>query len=287
MKQKITLVLFLVIIAIATVLVSPLSPYYPQEALALSPASQGLKRSADFYFDVAAGDVRGHSSVNKFGRNPDIDQTKEDIWDGGGTWAAPTVAQVHSITSTSQTDAITGTGARTMQIYGLDSAGALINETVTLSGSNSISTTNEYLMIHRMIVRSGGSGGVNAGIIRATAGTDRTVTAQINATNNQTLMSIYQIPAANDGCMVQFSISVNKSAGAASLADAYLYAKPTGEVWQVKHLTGLMTTGTSELTHKYGVPKCFEPLTLIKLSAATSADNIDVSGAFDIVLHPN
>jgi len=278
--------LALMVIALAALFLPPLSPRWPSTLA--GPDAQGLKRSADFYFDVAAGDVRSHSSVNKFGSNPDVDSAAvEDIWDGGGTWVAPTVAQVHAITSTSVTDAITGTGARTMQVYGLDSAGVLINETVTLSGGNSISTTNSYLMIHRLVVRTAGAGGANAGIIRATAGTDRTVTAQINAGNNQTLMAIYQIPADNDGCMLNFYASLLKAVGATATVNVIIKAKPENEVYQAKHKLGIIKDGSSAIEHKFFVPNCFEPLTIIKMTADSNVDNVDMSAGFDMVLHPN
>ncbi len=46
--------------------------------------------------EIAKGNVPGHSTVNKFGRNTDIDTAaKEDIWDGGGLWVAPTQARKH------------------------------------------------------------------------------------------------------------------------------------------------------------------------------------------------
>jgi hypothetical protein len=256
--------------------------------LALSPVSQGLKRVADFYFDVASGDVRGHSSVNKFGRNIDVDSAAvEDIWDGGGVWNEPSASQVYTFTSTSAADTSAGAGARTMEIFGLDSAGALQNETLTLNGTAWITAANSYQMIHRMIVRTVGVTGTNVGVITANANTDETVTAQINAGNNQTLMAIYKIPAANDGCVVNFYNSILRSGGPTTAADIILYAKPTSEGWQVKHINGLMTGGTSQINHRYGVPNCFEPLTLLKMSAGTTADNIDVSAGFDLVLHPN
>ncbi len=289
MKQKLTLVLFLIAIFSAMFFVSPLSPYHPQGALALEPQAQGLKRVANFYFDVATGDVRGHSAVNKFGRNDEIDTADgiEDIWDGGGTWPEPTASQVYTFTSTSALDASDGIGARTMEIFGLDSAGALQNETISLTGTVAITAINSYSMIDRMIVRTAGISATNIGTITANANTDSTVTAQINAINNQTLMAIYKIPAGFDGCMVNYFVDVNKSGGATTSVDAYLYAKPTGEVWQIKQLNGAISGGTSRYNHFFGVPNCFEPLTLIKLSANVSANDTGVSGGYDLVLHPN
>ena len=288
-KQKIftTILLTSIIFIVGALLIHSLGTP-PPNVLAMAPVSQGLKRVADFYFDVATGDVRSHSSVNKFGNNPDIDSAAvEDIWDGGGIWNEPSASQVYTFTSTSAADAIGGTGARTVEIFGLDSSGALQNETLSMSGTVAITAINQYQMIHRMIAQSFGSGGENAGIITANANTDATITAQIAISNNQTLMAIYKIPVDNDGCIISFYNSILRSGGPTTAVDVVLYAKPTGEGWQVKHINGLMTAGTSQINHQYGVPNCFEPLTLLKMSAGSTADNIDVSAGFDLVLHPN
>ena len=233
--------------------------------------------------------MRGHSSVNTFGRNSDIDIADgfEDIWDLGGTWNEPSASQVYTFTSTSALDTSAGVGARTMEIFGLDSVGALQNETLTLNGTTDITAANSYSMIHQMIVRTAGVSATNVGTITASANTDASITAQINATNNQTLMAIYKIPAGNDGCVTNFFVNLNRSAGATTSVDVILYAKPNGEVWQIKQLNGVINVGTSHFNHFYGVPNCFEPLTLIKLAADVTADDTFVSGGYDLVLHPN
>ncbi len=291
MKQKLTLVLFLIAISSVMFFVSPFSPfspYSPQEVLALSPAPQSLKRVADFYFDVGADDVRNYGHVNKFGNNGDVDQAEEDIWDGGGVWDEPTASQVYTFTSTSGDDASPdGTGARTIEIFGLDSDGLLASETLALTGTGEVTATNQYSMMHRLIVRTAGSGGENAGTITANANTDGTVTAQITIGNNQTLMAIYKVSAIDNGCLIGFYVGMNRASPNNGLVDIFLKVKPPGEVWQVKQVNGLMATGTTAFQHIYNPPKCFDPLTIIKMSAIGQTDSNDISAGFDLVLHPN
>lgn len=291
MRQKQKKFIFILSILILTAIFAVLTSLQqggPSSVQALSPQAQGLKRSSDFYFDVATGDVRAHSSVNKFGNNPDVDSaTVEDIWDGGGVWNEPSASQVYTFTSTAAADAAAGTGARTIEIFGLGGTGALQNETLSLNGTAAVTAAGSYSMIHRMIVRTAGNLGTNNGTITANANTDGNVTAQITISNSQTLMAIYKIPADSDGCIINFYNSILRSGGPTTAVDIILYAKPAGEVWQIKHINGLMTAGTSQTNHRYGVPSCFEPLTLLKMSAGTTADNIDVSAGFDLVLHPN
>lgn len=61
---------------------------------------------ASYFLEIAKGNVPGHSAFSKFGENPDIDTASgfETIWDGGGVYAAPTVATLHDVVSTSTTD---------------------------------------------------------------------------------------------------------------------------------------------------------------------------------------
>ena len=288
MKRKLITILFWVAILLVAIWASTLYPPYPSDSMALEPAAQGLKRAADFYFDVATGDVRGHSSVNKFGGNPDVDSAAvEDIWDGGGTWNEPSIGQVYTFTSTSADDTAAGAGARTMEIFGLDSAGALQNETLTLAGTGVVTAVNSYLMIHRMVVRTGLVTATNVGTITANANTDGTVTAQINPGNNQTLMAIYKIPADMDGCMLNFYASLLKATGATATVNVIIKVKPDNEVYQIKHKQGIIKDGTSQMEHEFFAPNCFEPLSTIKIAADSNVDNVDMSAGFDLILHPN
>lgn len=288
MKRKIFLGALSSLVGISFALLLSVVLWGQPETQAFSPPSQGLKRVADFYFDVATGDVRGMNSVNKFGGNPDVDSAAvEDIWDGGGTWNEPSASQAYTFTSTSTADASDGAGARTMEIFGLDAAGALQNETLALTGTGVVTAANPYQMIDRMIIRTAGVTATNVGTITANANTDGTVTAQINIGNNQTLMAVYKIPAVNDGCLLSSYASLLKATGQTATVNVIIQVKPNGEVWQIKHKLGLIKDGTSQMEHQFFAPNCFEPLSIIKMSADTNVDNVDMSAGFDLVLHPN
>lgn len=240
----------------------------------------------DFYFNVGAGRAPNTSQVLKFGQNTDVDNAAaEDVWDGGGTWNEPTATQVYTITSTDANDTSAGTGARTVQIYGLNSTGAEADETLTMNGTNPVTASTQYQMIYRMIVRTAGSGAANAGIISANANTDGNVTAQINAGNNQTLMAVYKVPVSKRFCITSQYAGLNRQTTNIAV-NISLFAKPDGEVWQVKKVNGLVGGGTSRFVYSPPQVQCFDPLTIIKMQADTSADNADISAGFDGVLIP-
>lgn len=70
------------------------------------------------------------------------------------------------ITSTSTNDiSITGTGARTLTINGLDSNYDLLLETVSLNGPNGVTTTNQFFRINELKIIEVGNLNINDGNI--------------------------------------------------------------------------------------------------------------------------
>ena len=254
---------------------------------------------SDFHLEISRGRVPGMLHINKYGRNPDCDPKAaatavnigRSIWDkgiaGAVNWLAPTVSRIHQLKSTDIDDDTDGggtnAGARTVQIYGLDSNFALFNETLTLNGTGNVATAS-YTMIYRMIVRSAGATGWNVGTITAIADTDGTVTAQITIGNNQTLMTQFMIPVNVKGYMTNFSGTLKKSGGQAKLADVFLMSKKFGEVWRVRESGSAASDGQNKFAHPFDPQKTFQAKELIELVANPSANAQDVSGSYDLIL---
>lgn len=242
------------------------------------------------YLDIARGKFSALVGVNKFGRNANIDTAAdEDIWDGGGTWVAPTAARTHDIASTSANDTSAGTGARTVRIYGLQTwATAESTEDVTLNGTSNVATANSYVIIYRMQVLTVGSGGTNAGDITATAQTDATVTAQISIGEGQTLMAIYGIPSGTIAYGTKWYAAINRTLTSGSI-DCSLLVKTNADqsdsVFRVDHRLGLSLSGTSYVEHGFLPPVPVVGPAIVKVRGiAASANNTDVSAGFDFVL---
>ena len=126
--------------------------------------------------EIAAGNVPGYSTMQKFGHNDDIDTgtVPETIWTQGGLWVPPTAARTHQITSTDVADDYNtpssgGTGARTLRIWGLDANFVEQTEDINLNGTANVATANTYTRIFRMMVLTAGSNKKNVGDITATA----------------------------------------------------------------------------------------------------------------------
>ena len=251
----------------------------------------------DFFLEIAAGNVPGHSAVTKFGRNPDIDQIASstaviigrDIWDlgiaGATMWVPPTTARIHQIASSNDEDGGAGgdTGALTMEVYGLDSSFALTNETITLNGTTN-APTSAMTMIYRMECLTFGSAGRNLGNILATADTDGTVTAQVTADNSQTLMAIYQIPAGKTGYITSYESELHKTGGAATLADITLMSMKFGGGWRVRDTMSLASDGTTSHQKFFQPYKTLAAKEYVKVVGAPSKDAQDIGAGFALIL---
>lgn len=257
-----------------------------------------------FALNVSAGNVSGMSSVDKFGRNIEIDSgVTADVWDGGKTvgalpagssliWVAPTQARVHNIASTSIGDASGSAGAKTIRVYGLPRwTSAEISEVITMNGQNNVATDSSYVIIHRMEVLTKGANGPNIGTITATAVTDGTVTARIEVTKGQTQMAIYGIPSIQTAYIGLIYGYANKAAGAAALADIALLVNPEPDAelisFLIKFPFGLQTVGTSGLPVPFYTPKKVVGPAIIKMQVVSGTNDMDVTAGFDIILVNN
>lgn len=245
----------------------------------------------DFMLEIARGNVPGMTHVNKFGMNEDIDVgAREVVWEGGGEYTFLAAAETLDVVSTDVNDTSGGTGARTMEIIGLDTNWDPLTETVELSGTNVVVTSASFLRTFRMVVRSGGSSGGNEGILTATS-TD-TTTLQANIPNsgdlhNQTEMAVYSVKRNATAFMTHYYGSMNSESPGQSAdpaADLELAVCPFGEVFQIKHEVGLVREGTSQLQHLFLPYLRIEGKSDIKVLAHVTDNDTAIAAGFDIIL---
>ena len=255
----------------------------------------------DYALEVSLGNIAGVSSVNKFGHATDCDSgVLTDIWDGAdGTtstdiWVPPTAARGHQISSTSANDTSAGTGARTIQVYGLtDWDTAETSEVITMAGLTNVPTVNNYVIIYRVKVLTWGTGGVNAGNITTVADTDLTVTAAILAGENQSQMCIFGIPSTQKFRMEHAQVEIVKSAGSATIIEGNILFMPdpatnaaNNTAWINKeHFSH--TNGSNPWEHDYDVPKKFDGPGIIKFQVTSSNNNQQATGGFEGYLVDN
>ena len=243
-----------------------------------------------FNLQVARGQIAYHYPVFKFGFNPDIDDSLETVWSGGGLYSYLSAATVLKVSSSSANDTSAGTGARTVELQGLDGDYNQISETVTLSGQTAVNTTQSFLRIYRMIVKTAGTGAQNAGVIYAgtgtvTSGVPANKYATIAIGDNQTLMALWTVPAGHTAYMLQTDITVATTQNN-KYCTVHLVARPPGEVFQVKDK---FVKAESSHNQAYEIPLEFAEKTDIEVRAIgdSAGADIAISAGLDIVYIKN
>lgn len=204
----------------------------------MTGASLGSNSATKPYsFRVALGELNGVSNDTKFGYNPTVGTTEAEIWNQGGIEAYLTSAETMNIASTDANDDgdPASTGARTLQIFGLDDSYLEINETITLNGTTNVTTSNSYLRVFRMVVLTAGSSGHNEGTITATASTSSSVHAKIEPTFNQTTKIQFTVPAGKQFLITNAIVGVDEGKS----VQIKFKIRPFGQVFQTKRIQEL------------------------------------------------
>ena len=180
-----------------------LDPVTPRDFEVARDWKQNISRNVEF--DACRGALPYYSCEFKFGDNEDVGTTFETLWGsniGVNNYFPPTAQQI-KFTSTSALDTAAGTGAQTIRVTYLDSAGLEGEEDITLDGQTEATSVASMLRINRIEVTSVGVLGSNAGYLYAfigtsTAGVPDDLTQIVNAVtllHNQTTSAFYTVPS--------------------------------------------------------------------------------------------
>jgi hypothetical protein len=242
----------------------------------------------DYYGAVAQG-LTNHSYVHKFGNSPVGTTAASQIWSEGKPYTYLTSAQTLRFTSANANDATGGSGAISLDIYGVASGYTSQSETILLSGNTTKSSVNTYLRIFRMVVRSVGSTGYNEGKIycipdaagnTVTAGVPTStsnILASIDIGVNQTLMAIYTVPLSYTAYLISSYANCSNN----TEVEIMLKARPFGECFQTKEMYHIFRGGYSQ-SHTIPVP--YAAKTDIDMRSVSSVSASDISGGFDLLL---
>ena len=203
--------------------------------------------STDFLIEVAKGKVPGHSIVNVFGRNNDIDTgtTPESIWHGGDLYDGfnATGAETVNISSASANDTSAGTGARTILIDGLDASFNPQTETIIMNGTSNVTSVNSYIRQPNAYVLTAGSGGVNAGVISSVQSSSGVQFMAMPAETNQTHIACYTVPTGYTGYIVALKSTLNDANNTSARMDIFI--REEGSVFRSKIPFGISQGGGS------------------------------------------
>tara|TARA_R100000005_G_C4929909_1_gene159391 strand:+ start:28 stop:798 length:771 start_codon:yes stop_codon:yes gene_type:complete len=247
----------------------------------------------DFPLAVSSGDLSpSYKQIYKFGQNAVVGNSVETIWQQGGLYVYPPSATTMTVSSSDANDTSAGTGARTVQIFGLDGSYNEVSETIILNGQTAVTTTNSYLRVNRALVLTAGSGGANAGVIYVGTGT---VTAGVPANKyttingdgtNQSLQAFWTVPAGYTAYIYQTNISTGNTSNTPAVLKTILVVKPFGGVFNTKEVITL-TDGNH--LQNYNFPIKVTEKSDIEFRAESSSGSVDfnVSASLNILYKQN
>jgi hypothetical protein len=233
-------------------------------------------------FDVGRGAVPNTQHIHKFGENPDIDSSQEDIWDGGGSYTFTTSAVTYYCSSSSIADTMP------IEVQGLDASFNMQTIKVILQGQTKVTLPGTWMRVFRIknLGASNNAGDIyvyeNDTVSNGVPQTASKIRAKVLIGNNQTLMAIYTVPNNKDGLLTSWGGALSKKQAAFSILR--LYIRPYGKVFQLKESVVLATTGTNWHTFEYPTPLLIPAKSDILVRADASAADTSVSATFDVVL---
>ena len=224
-----------------------------------------------FDLQVARGQIAWHKRLLKFGYNPLVNEIEETVWENGGLYVYPSSAITLSVSSSV---GATDSGV-VLTTSGLDANYNEISETLVLSASGTATTTLQYLRINRIFVA--GSKALT-GIVSFTNG--GTTYASVNS-DNQTLMSLWTVPAGYTAYVLQTDVTVLTETNN-KFGTIRLVTRLPGGVFRTQDM---FSAQNSDVTRTYSIPLPLAEKTDIEFRAvgSSSNSNLHVSATFEIV----
>ena len=245
--------------------------------------------SYDWIINISAGAVDGTGYIEKFGMNVDVDNDKETIWDGGGIYTYIETAETLTVTSDDPQDNPTGTGARTVEIQGMNQAGEVVIETVDVGAT----TIGAFKRVFRVKVITVGTSGVNEGTISITSDDTSTVLAIIGvdgtganaAGRGQTFMALYTVPAGKTAYLTQWTVGAGKqNTDAIAMFMTRDPDAPGNGAWNARDI---ITVSATTYAKDYKIPIKINAGDDIEIRAYSSVNNSLVSSTFNLLLIDN
>lgn len=258
-------------------LTSPVNSVISDDADAL------LTRVVDPELDVALGHYASISSVNKFGRNDDIDtgSTPEDIWNGGGTYTGFPTGSPEELQVFSSDAADTGTF--TFTYLASSTSTAYQTASVTLQGKTQVNTGVTVYRMHTTQYSSGSATGLNVGTITAR---HRTTTANVFCVmpigRGQTYVAAYTVPAGSTAIVRRVFARCYNNTGSTTVEGGLWVRELNGSPRIRRPFTASNADGFEERPYAgLSIPAGSDIMVRI---LSTTANNTAVVAGYDIVL---
>ena len=227
-----------------------------------------------YLYAIAEGEVTDHDAFRRFGTNADVGTTIEILAPIGGTYYWPATAGIMHVVSTDTDDvAVTGTGARTLWIQGLDAEYDVINETVSMNGTTVVNTTKQYLRVLQTRVVTVGTSGVNEGTITIKDATDTYTLNSIPIGEGRSNYAVWTVPDGATAYITEWHGSENSSKG----CEFSLWFRWYGRSWEKLRM---VETLDSNFEDNVRIPFSMPAKTDIMMRVIGLASGAKVAGGF-------
>jgi hypothetical protein len=229
-------------------------------------------------------------NLHKFGRNPDVSTTHEDIWMGGGLYNWQSSASTLEVVTLDLADDAAGLGIQRIKIQGLDVNCNEIEEEVDLVGAGTSSITSKsFLRVNRAFgVSSGTYHGSNYNLItiQVSGGGDElaiidgdpfAATGSSEYGVGQTESSIYTVPAGYTAYVTHVEVNVDVASNKTATVVLYQCGVENGSVRRVLWLADSIS---GSLVNDFNSPLKVEEKTDIWFhgrASASAAIDVDYS----------
>ena len=193
--------------------------------------------SFPYLYSIAEKVIDGHDALLKFGTRTSVSaNTPSSIWEGNtDLYAYMTTAQQLKVVSSSASDTLAGTGARTLFLQGVDGSHNEITETINMAGLTTVTTVNSYFRIYRAFVVTCGTAVTNVGKITIRNNAATVEQAVINAGDGQTLMTLWTVPIGKIAYLLSGTFSSDSNKGARVSMFTRQLDGGTLYPWQIKY----------------------------------------------------
>ena len=245
-----------------------------------------LTSVTDYNTEVALGNVSGSTLWNKFGYNNDIDVGTEVVASWGGSFTPLTTATTLSIVSTSVNDITsTGTGVRSLVIYGIDSNRNEVIEVVQLNGTTPVVTTSTWLGINRLAMFLCGSSNVNEGTINVTAVTGGSTMAQMPIGGGVTQQCIFHIAQGKQFITEWLWINIlNRGKNAEVTVKLWVYSAVSNGKQEVFRVDIDTQKTVGEININPNLPFPITEKTVLWLEATSDSNDVALNARFSGIL---
>ncbi len=247
------------------------------------PSRTNDRVSEPFFFQLARGQIPGHTHINQYGRNPlCAAAASEEIWEGSVVYTWPATALMTKLSQTADQVALRGEHVR---IMGLDGNWDLVEQSVTLNGAATTTPVVLTTPLLRVYFAEVNGGAVADSTIRLHNDAENLDYFVMPTGNNTTALGWYTVPRGHTAYMTNYWAHHNPTTGqtfTSNLIRLNATDNANGYARKVIHQRGVPEDGG--FVHPFFPYRKFEGKCDIILTSSPVAAAADISAGFDLIL---